>query len=405
MAHKIESAFVLIIIQMITVCGFSQGVEDANIRLSFAEQYDSYTIGDEVNLKLDLSYQSLPAGSRIYVHLMPLRDNRWVTYKEGTLSGEDFKFSFEGSIQDGDKSVFNIDKSNFPVTHTLDHEMLRHLFKSFGIGEGNVEKFVNSVSTSDEGYDLSLAFLASNGNRNSGFEQTDLSFEIPDYPHCFNGVAIAPFIFYYKEDTPVLFTKTENMPGLRLDVQPLQPCEPVEQNKKPEVSFNGSLELTEFYPSDVTLYTGMPNTIELEFEYSDLPDNSLVYVAFLPSVTKDKYLFGSNVLTLPNYSGSLVPDFFDNASAIFAIPKDDMPLKIPFYADQILEAGMLTKVDDGAQGSGKGTVTFTPPAYANRYRRVYLMPLVVSQNNSGTEMRAHIDKERIEGIYLNVSEN
>jgi len=382
-------------------------VEDAQLRITLDTRIDQpFEIGETVKLDLSLSYENLKPGSRIYAHLLPVRGEKWVTVEEGLFSVSDPKFSFSGGISDGDKGFFNFSAGNYPINLLIKNDMLEVLFKGLGIPEESVQKLVENIATSDKGYDLSMAFLASNGQKKSGHEKVKLGFKVPDYYHCYDGITIALFILTYDRDNKAsIFTKTANMPGLKVPVKPYQPC-PEEKKKEKKVTMediSGNLRISAFYPTNAILYTGASNTLEVECTYTDLEENSAIYLAFLPSTERNKFLFGQYLLTLPGIKGLVNPTFFESGSEFFRIPSEDAPIKVPFTSGQTLEAAQVGVVKKGGDGKIKGTVTFTPPPYTNRYRRVYLMPLLLVPTPAGNQVL--MDTYRLEGKYVNVSEN
>ena len=75
----------------------AQDVKEARLRLTLDNRITRpFEIGDKVELNLTLSYQKLKPRSRIYVHLLPVRGNRWVTAGEGLFSVKDPEFAFTG---------------------------------------------------------------------------------------------------------------------------------------------------------------------------------------------------------------------------------------------------------------------------------------------------------------------
>ena len=374
------------------------------IRLALVKRpQEPIAIGTRVTLSMSIAYEDLPRGARIYAHLMTLAGDKWMTAGAAELSGSDIRLSFSGGFSESESDLFQIAQQNYPINKPIDKDTIATMVKGFGIDQENSVKFADAIASSEAGYDLTLAFLASVADQSSGFAEATLTFTVPHYSNYYDGILITPFVFQYdSKGTPTVHISSDNMPPIRLSVAPNRPRLQKKDNRPLTAQeIGGSVEIVSYSPSNAVVYTGSRNVLKLDIAYEGLSPGASVYVAPVPS-DQGKYIFGRYVLTLPGISGVVKPTVLDAQSPAYGIAIENQPISFPLTHGQTLEAGHIGTVSRGGSGRLSGQLSFIPPAYPNRYQRVHLIPVLLVSTRKG--LAVLIESDRLTGPRVLVSD-
>jgi hypothetical protein len=378
-----------------SVSGQVQQTYEGEIRLALkAHINEPLSIGSTMDISLAVAYDRLPKQARIYVHLMTLAGEKWVTTHEAECSGSDLNFQIAGGMTDSKSSLFGFSDRNYPISKLIEKDKLVVLLKSFAGDEQTAKKFADAVSDTDNGYDLVLAFLVATGDNTSGDADATLRITVPDYPTYYDGILIVPFVFAYdSKDQPFVYVSSKNMRPLRISVKPNRPRPVAKEIKQVLASdLRGEVVVSEYHPE--VLVVGRANSVKVKINYKDLVPGTAVYLAAVP-FDKGNYIFGQYALTLPSIKGTVVPTFSQDRSKTYGFAVENRPIEFSFVAGQTLEAGLVGTVVNGGSGVVEGTVSFSPPAYVNKYERVHLMPVLLVPTDSGN--RVLIESDRLQG--------
>jgi hypothetical protein len=382
-------------------------VGKGDIRLALGKALSSPSqIGQELNLSLTIAYQNIPPRSRIYAHLLTIADNKWILPgPDASMSATETNLKLTGTFVDGDQSIFKIGPKNYPISTLISRESLVKSFGSFLGNQKDGEEFADAISNRPEGYDFTLAFLTSVGEKGNGFSNVILNFKVPDYPQYYDAILIAPFVLLYNEDgSPTVYIDAKNMTSVKISVNPNRPKPPPTENKASVSAGDipGMAAISGYRPANAVLATGRANDIEIRVRYKHLPPGTAIYVAPIPN-TGDRYVFGGLSTSMGSLKAVVTPEFVDGVSELFRIPPEGRPLffSLPFFGDQKLEAAIVAVINNG-EGEVTASMTFTPPSYARRYERIELMLLLLVPTKQG--LRLLIDGERLSGAKLLVSE-
>ena len=377
----------------------------AELRLSLTKPVTRpLDVGEKVELPVSVAFRDLPPRSRVYAHLLTLDGDAWITPGGGRFTVTNPTLSLSGQFVDGDRSVFKIAPSNYPVSMLIKRDTLAMMFDKLLGGGKDVKDLADGiVGNQEEGYRLFLAFLTSVGDRREGIEHTTVSFTVPDYPYYYDRVLIAPFVLTFDADgSQTAHYAGANATTVTVGIRPNRPVPAREAEIKGKTSdIPGKATITGFSPSNAVLATGARNTLNLRIDYQQLKPGTAIYVAPI-AFSGERYVFGALTTTIGSYAASGKPDFIDNQSNLWRIPKEGRPLRVPFFGGQDLEAAFVTTVAKGGDGEATGQITFVPPAYARRYERVHLVPILVVPTDEG--LRFLIDDGRLKGPRLLVSE-
>jgi hypothetical protein len=255
-------------------------------------------------------------------------------------------------------------------------------------------KFADAISNTENGYDLELAFLVANGDNSSGIADATLRIIVPDYPTYYDGILMVPFVFGYdSKDKPFVYVSSKNMRPIRLSVTPNRPRPAVKETQQVSASdLRGEVTVSEYQPEVLTV--GRTNSLKVKVNYKDIVPGTAVYLAAVP-FDKGKYIFGQWQLTLPSIRATVVPTFSKDRSKTYGFAIENRPIEFSFPGSQTLEAGLIGVIVNGGSGVVEGTVSFSPPAYVNKYERIHLMPVLLVPTDSGN--RVLIESDRLQG--------
>jgi hypothetical protein len=147
--------------------------------------------------------------------------------------------------------------------------------------------------------------------------------------------------------------------------------------------------------------TGVQNELEISATYKDMESGTAIYAVLIP-VENERFVFGKFSIQIGGLKGLVSPTFLDRPSTLFRIPLDYRPIEIPIVREEGIEAALVGVVQHDRSGRLQGRIAFTPPAYAKRYSRVAILPVLVVPKPNG--LRALIDFKRNVGVHLLVSE-
>jgi hypothetical protein len=370
------------------------------IRLGFQKPFSGpVQIGQNIVIPLIVAYRNLPTPSRIYVHLLTLAGDQWITPGGAKLSAKGVDFHYSGTFTNKDMSIFNIASSNYPISRVISKEFIASL-----LGNGD-ESIIEAVCAGKEGYELTLAFLTSVASGSNGLEDVTLGLTVPDYPYYYDAILIVPIVLFHDEDgtQTIYFTnKNDNdqMTAIRLPVQPNRLSILKEEKSKEFDEIPGQALCTDYSPRNKALTIAKSNKLEVRIRYENIKPGTAIYVAMIPN-SSDKYIFGSFSVT--NIKLASKPTFIDGVSKLFRIPAENKPIYVPGIGVASLEAAYIATIKDGGEGEVSGPITFTPPPYPLKYEWIHLVPVLLVPTDVG--LRAVIDDQRIKGPKIRVSEN